>query len=102
MGKDWLNNEDGDMYVDPSTGDWAFGESDHQHFQDVLLMEKGELKQFVYIGVGIRKYINAPFNAKIAQDLEKEISLNLEASNAKEVSVSVKSIEDVNITGKYD
>lgn len=103
MAKDFLEIDD-DLYVDPNTGDFGFGEADDEYLRDIMVSYPGEYKQTPYIGVGIADYLNAPFNKKIAQDLEKTIRLNIESSGAKEntIEVTVDSNGNVSASAKYD
>ena len=56
-------DENGDL--DFTGGDFAIGESDGQHIQDILLIEPGELKSDLLTGVGIQKKINGSADGEL-------------------------------------
>lgn len=101
MAKDFLNIEH-DLYIDPQTGDFAFGEADNEHIEDVLVSFPGDYKQFPYIGVAISDFLQSPMDPQTVANLERKIKLNLEASGATDINAKVNSIEEINISAKYD
>ena len=74
MRQDLLLDENFDLQI--VDGDLVIGESTRQHQQCILLLEKGENRQFPTIGVGIKNWLLEDF----AQgDLVAEIKRNFEA-----------------------
>lgn len=73
MNTDFILNENNEPVVE--NGDFVIESSDGQHIQMILQLEKGELKQYPEIGVGMLKYINSNIDGR----LRKEIKLQLEA-----------------------
>ncbi len=74
--KDLKLDEDGDLYIDPTTGDLKVDFSDKQHIKDIINSNAGWWKQFPLVGVGIQYYLNGPASA---QQLEKNIKIQLQA-----------------------
>lgn len=72
MRKDILLHDD-DLRIE--NGDFVIDESDTQHVQHIINAEKGHYKQFPLLGVGVRRYLNAPLNGS----LRREIQLQLQA-----------------------
>lgn len=99
MAKDFIY-KDGDLQI--KNGDFLIDESDQQHVEDILVAFQGEYTQNPVLGVGISSYLRAPMDAKIRQDLEREIKLQVEADGGKDVVVSVNSMDDININAKYE
>jgi hypothetical protein len=74
--KDLKLDEDGDLYIDPATGDLKIDFSDKQHIKDIINSNIGWYKQFPLVGVGIQYYLNS---SGLQQQLEREIRLQLTA-----------------------
>jgi hypothetical protein len=53
---DILVNADGDVIFE--NNDIVFGFSDYQHQEDLLVIQKGELKENITTGVGIENFLN--------------------------------------------
>ena len=86
MARDILTKPEGDLNI--LNGDLDVGYSDEQHVEHILITSKGHFKQNPLIGVGIEDYINSPTSLITRQKLEKEIALQLESDNAKDIDVS--------------
>jgi len=99
MAKDFVL-KDGDLQI--RGGDFVVDESDQQHVEDLLLAHKGEYTQNPVLGIGISSYLRAPVDARIRQKLERDIKLQIEADGGKNVSVSVGSIDNIEISARYD
>lgn len=98
MAFDILADEDGDLLIDPITGDIVIGFSDEQHFRDLLLAQKGDFKEFPLAGVGLINYSKSNGKAQ----LDKEIRLQLKADGATAfVSISAGEKFEIEINGKY-
>jgi hypothetical protein len=59
-----------------ASGDFAFGESTRQHQQILLIVEKGELKEFPTNGVGTHSWLNddtaGDYNAEVKKEFERD------------------------------
>ena len=66
---------DGDLVFED--GDLVPHDAQQDHIESIMLMAKGELRQFPLVGVGLFKYVNAPWNLKQIRSLEKAIRLQL-------------------------
>lgn len=83
-------------------GDFNVDYSDEQHIEHVAMSAPGHYKQHPLIGVDILQWINAPMSPQIAADLQREISLQLEADGATEVKVRVNNkTTDIYAKGTY-
>lgn len=67
-----LNPETMDLMIE--NGDLVVGNSDTQHQALLLLIEKGELKQFPTAGVGSIKYLEAEDNAALFREIRNEFT----------------------------
>lgn len=98
MAFDILAGEDGDLLIDPVTGDIVIGLSDEQHFRDLLLSQKGDFKEYPLAGVGLINYNKSNGKAQ----LDKEIRLQLKADGATSfVNISSGETFEIEINGKY-
>jgi len=80
-------DNDGDL--DLSTGDFRVDNNDLGHIESIILAQKGEWKQFPMIGVGIANFLNAPMTTSTRVALEKEIRIQLESDDFKNIFVEV-------------
>lgn len=69
-------DSDGDLFIDPLTGDFAIADSDKQHIIDILNAFPGWWKEFPSVGVGMQKYIDSSGKQ---QEIERAIKLQLQA-----------------------
>jgi len=54
--------------------EWDEGESDEQHVELLVLLQKGELKEFPFVGFGIETKLNGVINKqKFIRDLKVEL-----------------------------
>ena len=58
-------------------GDLAAGESDAQHLSLLLLTGQGEWRADPLVGVGLWRYQNAPYSPAQAQELQREVAVQL-------------------------
>ncbi|MGY0034456.1 hypothetical protein [Pedobacter sp. NJ-S-72] len=72
MRNDLLLNENFDLL---NLGDeWYEGDSDQQHVELLMLLNKGELKEFPFVGYGAAKRLNSVFNkSKETRDIKIEL-----------------------------
>ncbi len=89
--KDFKLDSDGDLYINPNTGDLEIGFSDKQHIKDILNSNVGWWKQYPLVGVAIQSYLNSSGKQ---QQLERIIKIQLIADGY--------SVERPTITNKPD
>lgn len=82
---DLLKDTDGDLML--ADNDIIVGYSDEQQREDLVIVEKGAIKQFPEAGVGAYKFLESENGA----DLLREISLQFSADgmDVKQVGVDV-------------
>lgn len=74
-----------DFDLDVAGGDFVSGESTRQHQQILLLNEKGELREFPTVGVGLASWLN---DDNQVNDLNSRIKTEYENDGMKVLSVS--------------
>ncbi len=93
MRQDILRNDDGGLSF--ANGDFAIGQSDQQHVEDILDLQPGELKEFPLAGFGAINYIKRTITAnEFKRDLK--IQLNYDGYNSAKIDTS-NGIENLNI-----
>jgi hypothetical protein len=80
--KDLIKDNNRDLLI--QNNDLVIGFSDQQHREDLILIEKGAIKQFPNVGVGAFKFLES----EDAEGLLREISLQFSGDG-----MNVKSIE---------
>ena len=98
MAKDIILSTD----IEFENGDLKVAFSDEQHIDHILLSNVGDFKNVPWIGIGIESYLNAPFDGKIRQTLEREIKLHLESDNAKQVKIRMTNLFETTIEAVYE
>lgn len=72
MRTDILLNDEFDL-IDNGE-EWAEGESDEQHVQLLTFLQKGELKEFPFVGFGIQRRLKGvPDKARFIRELKVEL-----------------------------
>ena len=84
--KDIKSDSDGDLFIDPITGDFKIDFSDQQHIQDIIEASQGEYKEFPALGVGIEAYLNS---AGTEQTIERSVKLQLQSDGYSVSGASV-------------
>lgn len=69
---------DSDFVPIIENGDWKVDESGQQHIEHLLLIDKGQLRQYPKLGVGLVRQINGPF---LAVQIKRLIQVTLQADN---------------------
>jgi hypothetical protein len=93
MRKDILRDENGELAF--ANGDFAIGQSDQQHVEDILDLQPGELKEFPLAGFGAINYIKKTITAdEFKRDLK--IQLNYDGYDNATIDTS-KGIEKLNL-----
>ncbi|MDP1812330.1 MAG: hypothetical protein Q8K66_13090 [Sediminibacterium sp.] len=57
-------------------GDFVVGVSDGQHLQMLLQLQKGELKQYPDVGVGMTKYINGNVDGRLRKEIKEQLEMD--------------------------
>jgi hypothetical protein len=70
MPNDYLLTDDFDLKI--ANGDFVVGESSAQHQQLLLLLEKGELRQYPQTGVGVKNFLNDDNLSGLHQEVVKQ------------------------------
>jgi hypothetical protein len=89
---DILLDESYDLQI--ANGDFVIGDSEAQHVELLLMATKGDFRQHPYVGVGIRKYINAP---GAGNELAREIGIQLELDGYKVGALDVSDLSNLQI-----
>ena len=96
--QDLRQDENGDIYVNPITGDFEIVESDAQHIGDILQAVSGDYKEFPLIGVNFFRFSNS---SDQIQNLERIIRTQLSSDGYQVTKVVaplvVNSISDITI-----
>jgi|ERR1019366_2871912 hypothetical protein len=89
---------DADFDLIIEDGDFAIGEATLQHQNVLLLLQKGETKQYPTVGVAIRDYINEDTDA---DELRAVISQEFENDGMTIGTIILNSFEDIQIKASY-
>ncbi len=96
--QDIRQDELGDIYINPVTGDFGIVESDSQHISDILQAVNGDYKEFPLIGVNFYTFENS---SNQQQNLERIIRIQAAADGYKVTNVivpeTVSSISDITV-----
>jgi hypothetical protein len=88
--------ENNDLYIDGNIGDFAIGESDPQHVQDILNSYAGWWKQFPTLGVGLKRFLGKSGGIQL---VKREIGVHLKADGYRVDNIVIKG-EEVYLTGE--
>lgn len=85
MAQDFLLDKNGDFPISDSVQngiylDSPYGASDSQHVTDLIICEKGYLKQFPTDGFGVFKYLNSESSV---QTMERNLRISLDSDGYK-------------------
>lgn len=94
--KDLIKDTDGDVTI--MADDLFIGTSDQQHQQDLIMTEKGAIKQFLDVGVGAVKYLEA----EDPGDLLREISLQFTADGMQVDEVKILDDGRISVISNYE
>lgn len=84
--QDLRQDDDGDIYINPVTGDFEIVESDNQHVADILQSIDGDYKEFPLVGVNFFKFSNSTGQQ---QNIERIIRTQLAADGYQVTKVDV-------------
>jgi hypothetical protein len=85
MRTDFLRDENGSLAF--ANGDFATGQSDQQHVEDIFDLQAGELKEFPMAGFGAINYIKRTITAA-AFKRDLKIQLNYDGYNDATIDTS--------------
>ncbi len=84
MRKDFLLDENGDI-IDEGF-EWSEGDSIQQDVEEIVLLEKGELREFPTLGFGIARRIRSKIDV---QKFVRELKVELESDGIKNAKIYV-------------
>lgn len=87
---------DGDLVV--KNNDLFLGNSDMQHKQDLLITEKGSIKQYPDAGVGAQTFLEA----ENVPGFLREVSLQFTADGMKVQNLQINDQGILNVAAKYN
>jgi hypothetical protein len=94
--QDLRQDENGDIYINPNTGDFEIVESDNQHVSDILQAVSGDYKEFPLIGVNFFRFQNSTGQK---QALERIVRTQLSADGYQVTKFiapdAIESISDI-------
>lgn len=91
-----LKLQNNDLFIDSTIGDFAIGDSDTQHVQDIINAWAGWWKEFPTLGVGIKRYLGASGGVQV---VKRAIKIQLKGDGYRADKVIIKG-EEVFITGE--
>ncbi|MFT3750972.1 MAG: hypothetical protein QM768_21845 [Agriterribacter sp.] len=94
---DILKNISGDGDLIVKNNDLLIGNSDMQHKQDLLLTEKGSIKQYPDAGVGAQTFLEAEDTAGFL----REVSLQFTADGMQVEKLQLTQQGVLNVAAKY-
>ena len=87
---DLATDTDGDILIDPITGDFKILPSDKQHVSDILQSFAGWWKQFPLLGVGVMNFVNSSGQN---DNLSRLIKINLQSDGYSNIASTVVSLD---------
>lgn len=93
--KDILLDDDHDLLIE--NGDFKIGFAEDQNISLILLSEKGSWRQSPLTGVGLAKYLNAPFAPRDLDDLKQAIKIQLQLDGYNDIQINIPSFEEIEI-----
>lgn len=93
---DYLLDDDFDLMEDPVTHDLVEGPSDQQHIEQLIRLNKGELKDSPHVGFGIKSKRKKIFKK---QDFISVLAIELAADGYKDAAIHIGTdLSDFTIT----
>lgn len=96
MPQDILLDDNFDLRIE--NGDFVVGESTNQHAEILLLSEKGDIRQYPFLGVGIKSFINDDSLEDLPGEIDKQFKLDGAKVRKREVFENGK----INLDVVYD
>ena len=91
-----LEDESGDLYINPVSGDFEISPSDTRSVQLILDSYAGHWKQFPLVGVGMKRKLSATGSTQL---LSRAIKLQMKADGFRIDNVTIKD-KQVYLTGE--
>ena len=95
--KDIIKDIDGNGDLVIRHNDLVIGVSDMQHKQDLLITERGTIKQYPYAGVGAQTYLEAEDVAGFL----REIGMQFSADGMKVDKIALTKSGTLNVAAQY-
>ncbi|MCB2379792.1 hypothetical protein LGH70_19505 [Hymenobacter sp. BT635] len=96
---DILLDESFDLAVS-AQGDFVLGESEAQHVDLLLQSRQGDWRENPLVGVGIARYLKAPYGPAQAAVLGREISVQLERDGLQVLELDVADLSDFKLNAE--
>lgn len=94
--QDIRQDDNGDIYINTSTGDFSIVESDNQHVSDILQAVSGDYKQYPLLGVNFFRFQNSTGQKQVLEGIIRtQLSADGYQVTKVEIPDSVTSLEDV-------
>lgn len=96
--QDLRQDENGDIYINPITGDFEIVESDNQHVSDIMQSVSGDYKEFPLIGVNFFQFSNSTGqNQNIERIIRTQIAADGYQVTQVIVPASIASLQDITV-----
>lgn len=92
---DIMLNQESDLEI--ANGDFVTAKSTHQHQRILLMAQKGDIRQFPSVGVGIETFLNAERPGDILVDIRSQF----ERDGMKVEQLSEGATGSINVTAEY-
>jgi hypothetical protein len=94
--QDLRQDDNGDIYINTSSGDLSIIESDNQHVSDILQAVSGDYKEFPLIGVNFFRFQNSTGQRQIIEGIVRtQLAADGYKVNKVIIPESVTSLEDI-------
>ncbi len=81
-------------------GGFASADIDNQCLKAIALQSPGHAGNSPYLGINLRKYINAPGESKVLNQLKRTAKLNMKLDGFEDREIDVKEYPVVRLKGK--
>jgi hypothetical protein len=96
--KDIRQDENGDIYINPNTGDFEIVESDNQHVTDILQAVSGDYKEFPLVGVNFYLFQNSTGqNQLLEATIRTQLLSDGYSVDKIEIPESIESLQDITV-----
>lgn len=95
---DLLLDTDDDLLVE--RGDFVVGESDAQHLDLLLRTTQGDWRADPLVGVGLLRYLKAPYGPAQAAPLTREVAIQLERDGYQVLELDLRDLADSTINAE--
>lgn len=92
MRQDILRGDNGSLQF--ADGDFAIGQSDQQHVEDILDLQPGEIKEFPIIGFGAINYIKRTITpSEFKRDLKIQLNMDGYSNPVIDTSTGIENLK---------